>query len=241
MGLLAGRLRQAFDTSGHNRKLLSSILYCLFEAQDESLCCEFGKVFAEEKDVNLQLATVLEYRYASYFLSTCGGSNLNVDFSHSTELSDLHAEVMAKYFRNSSTDVKSFKCLVQLSLDGMGHFAKVLSYQPNLRSVKLYSIGFHSPGCVKVLCDSICQSNPQLIDLDLPYAKVSKDDLSSLSLLLTTALESLHMNECLPSEGVLLTSVGSFFSAMGKSKSLKEFVSVAGVYHRLRVKHLVIC
>ena len=223
VGLLAGRLRQAFDTSGHNRKLLSSILYCLFEAQDESLCCEFGKVFAEEKDVNLQLATVLEYRYASYFLSTCGGSNLNVDFSHSTELSDLHAEVMAKYFRNSSTDVKSFKCLVQLSLEGMGHFAKVLSYQPNLRSVKLYSIGFHSPGCVKVLCDSICQSNPQLIDLDLPYAKVSKDDLSSLSLLLTTALESLHMNECLPSEGVLLTSVGSFFSAMGKSKSLKEF------------------
>ena len=62
-----------------------------------------------------------------------------------------------------------------------------------------------------------------LLDLDLPYAKVSKDDLSSLSLLLTTALESLHMNECLLSEGVLLTSVGSFYSAMGKSKSLKEF------------------
>ena len=223
LGSLAGRLRQAFIISGRNRKLLSSILYCLFEAQDESLCREFGKVFAEEKEVDLQLATVLEYRYASYFLSTCAGRNLNVDFSHSTELSELHAEVMAKYFHNSSTDVKSFKCLVQLSLEGMGHFAKVLSYQPNLRSVKLYSIGFHSPGCVKVLCDSICRSNPQLVDLDLPYVKVSKDDLSSLSLLLTTALEGLHMNECLPSEGALLTSVESFFSAMAKSKSLKEF------------------
>ena len=166
-------------------------------------------MFAEEKEVDLQLATVLEYRYASYFLSTCAGRNLNVDFSHSTELSELHAEVMAKYFHNSSMDVKSFKCLVQLSLEGMGHFAKVLSYQPNLCSVKLYSIGLHSPGCVKVLCDSICRSNPQLVDLDLPYVKVSKDDLSSLSLLLTTALEGLHMNECLPSEGALLTSVES--------------------------------
>lgn len=223
LGSLADRLRQAFIKSGHNRKLLSSILYCLFEAQDESLCREFGKVFAEKKDVNLQLATVLEYRYASYFLSTCAGNNLKVDFSHSTELAELHAEVMAKYFCNSSTDVTSFKCLVQLSLEGMEHFTKVLSYQPNLQSVKLYSIGFHSPGSVKLLCDSICQNNPRLVDLDLPYAKVSKDDLTSLGLLLTTALEGLHMNECLPGERVLLTSVDSFLTAMCKSKSLKEF------------------
>jgi len=223
LGSLAGRLQQIFIESGRNRKLLSSILYCLFEAQDKTLCQEFGQVFAEEKDVNLQLATVLEYRYASYFLSACGGRKINVDFSHSTELAELHAEVMVKYFCNSSTDVSSFKCLVQLSLEGMERFAKVLSYQPNLQSVKLYSIGFHSPGCVKILCSSICQSNPQLVDLDLPYAKLNEDDLNSLGLLLTTALEGLHMNECLPSEGVTLTSVDSFFSTMCKSKSLKEF------------------
>ena len=221
--LLGERLRKAFIMSGRNRKLLSSILYCLFEAQDETLCCEFGRVFAEDKDVNLQLATVLEYRYASYFLSSCGGNKINVDFSHSTELVELHAEVMARYFRNSSTDVSSFKCLVQLSLEGMEHFAEVLSYQPNLQSVKLYSIGFHSPGCVKLLCDSIRQYNPQLTELDLPYAKVSKDDLNSLGLLLTTPLEGLHMNECLPSDGVLLTFVDSFLNMMCKSKSLREF------------------
>ena len=220
---LADRLKQAFIKSGRNRKLLSLILFCLFEAQDESLCREFGKVFGEKKDVNLQLATVLEYCYASYFLSTCGGSNFNVDFSHSTELAELHAEVMAKYFRNSSTDVKSFKFLVQLSLKGMEYFAEILSYQPNLQSIKLYSISFHSPGCVKVLCDSICRSNSQLIDLDLPYAKVSKDDLNSLGLLLNTGIEGLHMNECSPSKGVLLTSVDSFLTSMRKSKSLKEF------------------
>ena len=220
---LGEKLRQAFINSGCNRKLLSSILYCLFEAQVEALCREFGQVFAEEKDVNLQLATVLEYRYASYFLSTCGGSKFNVDFSHSTELGELHAEVMAQYFRNSSADVSSFKCLVQLSLEGMKHFANVLSHQPNLQSVKLYSIGFHSPGCVKLLCDSICKSNPQLTDLDLPYAKVNKDDLKSLGILLTTAIEGLHMNECLPDDGVLLTSVDSFLDTMCKSQSLKEF------------------
>ena len=220
---LGERLRQVFIKSGRNRKLLSFILYCLFEAQVETLCCEFGQVFAEEKDVNLQLATVLEYRYASYFLSTCGGSKFNVDFTHSIELGELHAEVMAQYFQNSSTDISSFKCFAQLSLDGMEHFAKVLSYHPNLQSVKLYSLGFHSPGCAKLLCDSICRSNPRFTDLDLPNTKISKDDLESLGLLLTTALEGLHMNECLPNDGVLLTSVDSFLNAMCKSQSLKEF------------------
>ena len=220
---LGEKLRQAFIKSGRNRKLLSFILYCLFEAQVETLCREFGQVFAEEKDVNLQLATVLEYRYASYFLSTCGGSKFNVDFTHSTELGELHAEVMAQYLRNSSTDVSSFKCVIQLSLKGMKHFAEVLSYHPNLHSVKLYSIGFHSPGCVKLLCDSICRHNPRFTDLDLPNTKISKDDLETLGLLLTTGLEGLHLNESKPNDGVLLTSVDCFFNAMCKSQSLKEF------------------
>ena len=42
---LAGKLIQIFNKSD---KLLPSILYCLFEAHDETLCREFGQVFSEK-------------------------------------------------------------------------------------------------------------------------------------------------------------------------------------------------
>ena len=222
---LAGNLIQVFIRSNRNRKLLASILYCLFEAQDETLCSEFAKVFDEKKEVNLQLASLLEYRYASYVLSVCGGEKLKVDLSHSVELTEPHAEVMAKYLHNTSTDIASFKCLVQLTHKGMEYFAKVLAGQCNLLSVKLYSLGFLPPNCVKILCQSICQYNTKITELDLPYAKLSTEDLESLGLLLATciSLQELHMNESQPSEDVCLLSSQSFYNGLCSANSLKEF------------------
>ena len=220
---LADKLVQTFERSRRNRKLLSSILYCLFEAQDEMLCQQFAQVYNEDKEVNLQLATLLEYRYAAYFLSVCHGNKLNIDLSHSTELVDLHADVMSQHLCNTTTDISSVKCLVQLSAQGMDHFAKLLSHQPNLSSVKLYSIGSHGAGCVKILCDSIRRWNPQLVDLDLPYAELDQGDLDSLGHLLATPLEGLHLNECSPHQGISLTSSQLFCEGMCKAKSLKYF------------------
>ena len=222
---LAGKLTQIFIKFNRNRKLLASILYCLFEAQDNILCREFVKVFSEKKEVNLQLASLLEYRYASYFLSVCGGEKLKVDLSHSVELTEPHAEVMAKCLQNTSTDIVTFKCLIQLTHKGMEHFAKVLSGQHNLLSVKLYSLNFLSPDCVKILCESISKYNTKLTELDLPYAKLSAADLDSLGLLLTecTSLEELHMNESMPSEEVCLVSSQSFYDGLCNAKSLNQF------------------
>ena len=222
---LTENLIQVFIRSKRNRKLLASILYCLFEAQDETLCSKFVQVFEEKKEVNLQLASLLEYRYASYFLSVCGGKKLKVDLSHSVELTEPHAEVMAKYLQNSSTDIASFKCLVKLTLKGMEYFAKILASQCNLLSIKLYSLGFLPPNCVKILCHSICQYNTKITELDLPYAKLSTEDLDSLGLLLTTcmSLEELHMNESQPSEDVCLMSSQSFYNGLCSANSLREF------------------
>ena len=50
---LAGKLIEIYIKSNRNRKLLSSILYCLFEAQDNEICSEFVQVFREKKEVNL--------------------------------------------------------------------------------------------------------------------------------------------------------------------------------------------
>ena len=222
---LAENLEQVFNRSNRNRKLLASILYCLFEAQDKTLCSEFAKVFDENKEVNLQLASLLEYRYASYVLSVCGGEKLKVDLSHSVELTEPHAEVMAKYLHNTSTDIASFKCLIQLTHKGMEHFSKVLASQSNLLSVKLYSLGFLLPNCVKILCQSICQYNIKITELDLPYAKLSVEDLESLGLVLATCtlLQELHMNESQPSEDVCLLSSQSFYNGLCSANSLKEF------------------
>ena len=223
LGPLADKLIHTFEKSRRNRKLLSSILYCLFEAQDKLLCQQFAQVFSEDKNINLQLATLLEYRYAAYFLSVCHGNKLNIDLSHSTELVDLHAEVMSKYLCNTLTDISSVKSLVQLSPEGMEHFAKLFSCQPNLSSVKLYSIGYHGVGCVKILCDSICRHNPQLVDLDLPYAELGEGDLESLGHLLATPLEGLHLNECSPHKDISLSSSNHFCEGLRKAKSLKYF------------------
>ena len=221
---LAEKLKSLFLKSGKNRRLLSTILCCMFEAQDESLCHEFSQVFSQTNEVNLQLATLLEYRYASYFLSVCYSNNINVDMSRSTELKDEHAKVLAAYPWNT-TKVSSFKCLVQLSPEGMKHFAKVLSCHHNLQSVKLYSIGFHAPDCFRILCNSICQYNPQISDINLPYAKLSIQDLDSLGHLLTTSLslEGLHLNECVPAKDVSLISSLTFCDSLCKTSSLKYF------------------
>ena len=49
---LAGKLIQIFNKHDRDDKLLSSIMYCLFEAHDETLCREFGQVFSEKKISN---------------------------------------------------------------------------------------------------------------------------------------------------------------------------------------------
>lgn len=221
---LSEKLRSIFLKSGKNRRLLSTILCCMFEAQDELLCREFAQVYSETKEVNFQLATLLEYRYASYFLSVCCANSINIDMSRSTELKDEHARVLATYSW-SNTEVISFKCLVQLSPEGMKHFAKVLSCQHKLQSLKLYSIAFHAPECFRILCDSISKHNTQISDIDLPYGKLSVQDLNSLGHLLTRSLslEGLHLNECIPAKNVSLISSLTFCDALCKTSSLKSF------------------
>ena len=132
---------------------------------------------------------------------------------------------MAKCLQKTSTDIVTFKCLIQLTHKGMEHFAEVLSNQPNLLSIKLYSLRFLSPNYVKILCESISKHNVKLTELDLPYAKLSTADLDSLGLLLKVcaSLEELHMNESMPSEKVCLVSSQSFYDGLRNAKSLKQF------------------
>ena len=101
---LAGKLIQIFNKSD---RLLTSILYCLFEAHDETLCREFGQVFSEKRRINVHLHTLLNCHYACYFIAVCGVKRLNVSISCYIN-SDLCCEIFARYLQNASTDIAFF-------------------------------------------------------------------------------------------------------------------------------------
>ena len=220
---LARKLIEIFIKSDKN-KMLFSIFYCLFEAQDEILCREFGQVFSENKGVNLCLRTLLECHYAYYFISACGSRKLKVSMLHNFELpADLCLDVMVKYLYNTATDIAFFGCgIFTLSHKGMEQLAKVLSTQHNVLSVKIES-NICDPGCVTILCDSIRKYNHQITNLILPRATLSKKDLESIGFTLTTclSLQCLHMGYCSPDEGVYLKLLNSFCKAVCVTKSLQ--------------------
>ena len=223
---LAGKLIQIFNKSNRDDKLLFSILYCLFEAHDETLCREFGQVFSEKRHINLVLVTLLECHYACYFIIVCGIKRLNVTIvSMQGTNADLYCEIIAKYL-TTSTDIASFYFNAWTSIlshKGMEHFAKALSSQPNILSVRLV-IDSCEPGCVSILCDNICKYNTQIINLVLDIDKLTENDFESIgSVLITLSLESLHVYPLhSPSEGMYLDSSLFFRKGLCETKLLHK-------------------
>ena len=230
---LAEKLVQIFKKSNRSDRLLSSILYCLFEAHDETLCREFGQVFSEKRYITVTLQTFLDWHYTCYFISVCGIKRLNVficDHIYTFAGScDLQGEILYKYLRNTTTDIASFHYGNQVLLNkrmishkGMEQFAKALSTQHNLLSVRLPEM-YCLPGCITILCDSICKHNPHITGLVLPDGILSENDLESIGSLLTTCLcfKILRMY-CSPSEGVCLDLSSSFCKALCETKSLQK-------------------
>ena len=225
---LAKKLIQIFSRSGRSNELLSSILYCLFEAHDETLCREFGHVFSEERNIAVNLRTFLDYHYACYFISVCGVKRLNFTI-HNGILSEscyLQCEILHKYLKSTSdiasfSSVGHFGLILSLSREGMKELAKSLSTQYNLLSMVLFFIRC-VPGCTAILCDSICKQNPQITKLKLPEGELSESDLESIGALLTTcvSIEKLVMR-CSSSEGICLILSLSFCKALCETKSLQ--------------------
>ena len=95
---------------------------------------------------------------------------------------DLYFQIIAKYLLNISIDIASFSFNTpfnELSYKGMEHFAKALSSQPNILSVK-FVIGSCEPGCVSILCDNICKHNTQITYLELVIDELTENDLESI-------------------------------------------------------------
>ena len=224
---LARKLIQIFNKSNKDDRLLSSILYCLFEAQEENICREFGEVFSQKRDITLELRTILDCHYGCYFIAACGIKRLNItirDNNHSGSC-DSCTNVFCKYLQSASTDIASFHFYNAdslLSHEGMEQFAKSLSAQSNILS--MYPHVYCAPGSVTILCNSICKHNPRITDLRLPYGKMNENDLKSVTMILTTlSLNSLDM-WCSPSEGVRLDLSLSVCKALFETKSLQKLI-----------------
>ena len=209
--------------------MLSSILYCLFEAHDEKLCREFGQVFSEKRDIELYLDTLLECHYACYFIAVCDIKRLNVTMLCNVTFaapSDHYCATTAKYLQNTSTDIASlyisFAC--PLSHEGMEQFAKAVSTQSNILSVKLNAS--LEPDTIAILCDSICKHNLYITKLELwqiPKSYLSENDLESIGSLLNTCkfLEILSLSYSLTEE-VCLKLSPSFYKGLCETKSLQK-------------------
>ena len=224
---LAEKLIQIFNKYHRDmfNRSLASILYCLFEAHDETLCCEFGQVFSEKRKIFVDLHTLLDCHYACYFITVCGVKGLNV-MIRCFYSSDLCCEVFAEYLQNPSTDIASFGFTAiasKLSHKGMEHFAEALSTQPNILSVEFYT-NSSEPGCVSILCDNICKHNTQITKLELAIDKLTENDFESIgSLLSTLSLETLRILSL--SEAVCLDSSLLFCKALCETKSLHDLHS----------------
>jgi len=220
------RAKEIFIQSNGYLVLQNTIFHCLFEAQDESLCTEFGKLFNNSIPIDIMPFTLLQYHHAFSFLSACKLPQLNVICS--SVLTDIHIEVMAKYFHKSFTKIVSFCSYVSLKKGGFVALCRVLSSHSNLLSLQLISksTGVHDPGCIKVLCDSICQHNLCITMLRLPPAKLCKED-HSLGHVISSlkSLESLDMRRCMSYDGfrTSLKSSKTFCDALCNTKSLKSY------------------
>ena len=224
---LARKLIQIFNKSDRNNELLFSILYCLFEAHEEYLCREFGEVFSEEREIILSHYTLLECHYGCYFIASCGIKRLNITiFNNVSGSCDPFTNVFCKYLQSGSTDIASFHFYGDingsLSHEGIEQFAKSLSSQNNILSIHL-SVSC-APGCVTILCNSICKHNPQITDLMLSPGELNENDLKSVAMILTTlSLNSLFM-WCSLSEGMCLDLSLSVCKALCETKSLQKLV-----------------
>ena len=229
---LAGKLIQIFnksDLTSRNDKLLSSILYCLFEAHDETLCREFGQLFSEKRDFNLLLTTLLECHYACYFITVCSIERLNVTLLcnvTSETPGDYYCATTAEYLQNTSTDIASLYISFArpLSHEGMEQFAKAVSTQCNILSVKLNAD--LKPGATAILCDSICEHNLYITELVLSQlieGYLNENDLESIGSLLSACkrFENLYLS-CSLTEGISLKLSLSFCKGLCETKSLQK-------------------
>ena len=215
------KIVEIFNKS-NKEELLPSILYCLFEAHDETLCREFGQVFSEKRDIHLKFHTLLDCHYACYFITACGVKGLNVTMDCDN---DIYCETTAMYLEKASTDIASFCFTVRglLSCKGMEHFAKTISSQSNIHTVQLKATC--DPGYVTIFCDSICKHNTQITKLRLPIAILSEKDLKSIGTLLTTCLllKSLYM-KCSLNKKVCFDLLPSFCKGLCEARSLQKLV-----------------
>ena len=226
---LAGKLIQIFNKPDRSNELFDSILCCLYEAHDEALCCEFGKVFSKNNtEIALCIETILECHYASYFIAVCAADRLKVtlDSYPFTGSCDLYVEILYRYLQHTSTDISTFHLAFykgKLSCKGVEQFGKTLSIQQNLVSVELSTEC--DPGCVTIICNNICNHHSRIQNVALPKGQLSEEDIESIGYLFSTCLclEKLHIFGS-PSEEMCLDLSHSFCKALCETTSLQELL-----------------
>ena len=245
---LGEKLRQKFadlDKSDISKMFLT-ILHCLFEAQDKTLCHEFGKLFGacdeklfsshdeklfSEKRISFRNLGVkaLWHHYAGYFLSNCGCKYLHVT---DLAITDTTIEIIAQHLGNSSSGINHeliicLECIVSddLSEKGMQTLTKVLASQHRLLLLSVHNYcGYVLPSSyTKIMFDGICQQNSNITHFRITDFILNEESLNSLGCLIATldSLQYLYLAGSF-AEGVSLKSSRCFSNALCYTTTLNE-------------------
>jgi len=234
---LGTQIRQVPISSEYVSGMLHTILHCLFEAQDKSLCCDFSQVFSEQKYINCSdLGVTLWYHHVGYFLSSCDCENLEL-----TDLliTDAIVDLMAQYLCSNLSDInhkliKFLSCHYGsgLSIKGVETLNRVLATQRNLVSLRIstyFGMGLNlSSSYTKIMCNNICKHNSNIVEFAIELIQLSKESLDSLGYLVATLnhLEYLAISGSF-AEGMSWKSSSCFCNALCNTTTLKRLTLCA--------------
>ena len=236
-------IRQVIDkiVEAGSKPLLVSLLRCLYEAQDPSLCLYVAKRLKHRLDLNRTSLSPLDCLFISYFLSSVTGKEIRASLRECS-IGDLGAKCLTKYLGSDVMSIVAILSSNDIHKVGASYIARMLyfiehlylSHNPigdagaslisesvrdtvTLKTLILYECGITSRGA-EDLSRALAQ-NSTLEKLDIGKNKLGDEGISHVAEALkqNTQLKELWIGRC----GMTDKGAASLASALSVNNSLK--------------------
>ena len=208
-----------------SKPLLVSLLRCLHEAQDPSLCLYVAERLEYRLDLSKSSLSPLDYLSVSFFLSSVGGKEIFVDLRQSS-ISDLGVNCLTKYLHSDVDHVSRITidfCDSEICEEDASQIARLLYFIQHLYLSK-NPIG---DGGISLISEAI-RGTTQLKTLILYKCEISSLGAKDLSraLIKNSSLKVLDIgNNCIGDEGMSHVA-----EALKRNKYLNElWINYCGI------------
>ena len=219
-------VRDIVKDSEHSRTLLVSLLHCLYEAEDPSLCKFVADLLGHSLNLTNVTLTPLDCLAVGYFSSvvtiTCTISRYSV-YLVGCSIGDQECKFLVRGLckcLNAQSKITSQLNLYLFGNDiheeGIYHIAQLLQNTSAVMKLELT----HNPigdGGLKRLCEAL-SSNTTLEELKLAYCSINSGSLLGKLLSENTSLHRLNL------QGNEITEYRSIAAGLSKNRTLRELV-----------------